>query len=261
MRRPQYASVLLGVAVVSRATLFGSRALGFTAVAPPRSRSFSSLRQAESATTTEPLTLDGRKIDGQLQPLNNFLLVKLADVVDKTDGGILLTGKAKIVKTEGTVVAVGPGKTHPDSGIVFDMPVQPGDGVVYGKYDGTSIVLNGEKHTLIRDDDILVKFSGGALSLETVQVIRDAVLVRVDAKEEQTEGGILLAKSSKGENRPSTGSVVKVGPGRMASNGQLMAMDVQVGDMVKFRDYAGNEVDIDGQEYSVVRMSDVLVKY
>jgi hypothetical protein len=57
------------------------------------------------------------------------------------------------------------------------------DGVAYGKYDGTSIVLNEERHTLISDDGILVKFNGGAKCLEAVPVIHDAVLVRVDAKE------------------------------------------------------------------------------
>jgi len=211
------------------------------------------------ATTTT--TLDGRKIKGDVQPLNNFVLVKTAEAVDSTEGGILLTGKAKIVKTEGTVVAVGPGRTHPDSGIVFEMPVAKGDGVVYGKYDGTEIDLGGAKHTLIRDDDILVKFHGDALTLDSVQVVRDNVLVYAETKEVSTEGGILLASSSKKAQKPSTGKVIQVGPGKMAANGELMAMDVDVGDMVKFRDFAGNEVEIDGKEYSVVKMSDILAKF
>lgn len=193
--------------------------------------------------------------------MNNFLLVKKVPAVESTTGGILLTGKAKIVKTEGTVISVGPGKTHPESGITIPMPIQPGEGVVYGKYDGTEIDLDGDKHTLIRDDDILVKFTGTALSLESVDVVRDNVLVEVDSSDQQTEGGILIAKSSNTEKRPSTGKVVKVGPGRIAANGELMPMDVDVGDMIKFRDFAGNEVDIEGREYSVVRMADILAKY
>lgn len=206
-------------------------------------------------------TLDGRKINGEISPLNNFILVKNAEAVEETTGGILLTGKAKLVKTEGTVVSAGPGRTHPDSGIVFEMPVSTGDGVVYGKYDGTEIDLNGAKHTLIRDDDILVQFTGGKLTLESVQVVRDNVLVYVDRKEVETEGGILIAKSSKSEQKPSTGEVVKVGPGKMAANGELMAMEVAIGEMLKFRDFAGNEVEIDGKEYSVVKMSDILAKF
>lgn len=212
--------------------------------------------------TQRKATLEGRTIKGDLKPINNFLLVKVAEAQEKTEGGILLSGKAKIKKTEGRVISVGPGKTHQESGIVFDMPVSPGEGVVYGKYDGTEVDYNGECHTLIRDDDILVKYSGDKLTLESVNVVRDAVLVKVNAKEEEsTSGGILIAKSSSKDSKPSTGEVVKVGPGKMASNGTLMAMDVAVGDMIKFRDFAGNEVTIEGEDYTVVRMADILAKF
>jgi chaperonin GroES len=206
--------------------------------------------------------LEGRTIQGEVKPLNNFVLVKVAEAQEKTDGGILLTGKAKIVKTQGQVVAAGPGRTHPDSGITISVPVSAGEGVVYGKYDGTEIEYNGAKHTLIRDDDVLIKFSGGdELTLDNVEVIRDNVLVRVDTSEKTTEGGILIAKTSSADKRPSTGEVIKVGPGRTASDGELMPMEVSAGDMIKFRDFAGNEVEIEGQEYCVVKMVDILVKF
>lgn len=220
---------------------------------------------ASSSSTTTALhaaaTLDGRKIKGEVKPLNNFLLLKVAGTQEQTDGGILLTGKARIQKYEGQVVSTGPGRTHPDSGLVFDMPVQAGESVVYGKFDGVELDISGEKHVLIRDDDILVKYQGDKLTLDSVDVCRDNVLVFVDKSEKETEGGILIAKSSKAENRPSTGEVIKVGPGKMASNGELMAMDLQPGDMVKFRDFAGNEVEIEGKDYSVVKMADVVAKF
>jgi chaperonin GroES len=203
-------------------------------------------------------------IAGELCPCNNFILVKIAQAQEQTEGGILLAGKAKIKKTEGTVVAVGPGKTHADSGIVVPMPVAVGDGVVYGKYDGTELDYNGDKHTLIRDDDVLVKFKkGDVLSKDAVEVIGDNVLVYSDKSESSTEGGILIATSVSGgsDSKPSTGTVVKVGLGRMASNGEIMAMEVQVGDMVKFRDFAGNEVTIQDEEYCVVKMADILAKF
>lgn len=227
-------------------------------VSRSRSRSRSrSPRRFLSATTK----VDGRTVEGEVKPANNFILVKIADAIERTEGGILLTGKAKLKKTEGRVVSVGPGRTHPETGAIFDMPVSPGENVVYGKYDGTQIDIDGTKHTLIRDDDILVKFTGDKLTLETADVVRDAVLVHVETKESATEGGILIAKSSKTESKPSTGRVVKVGPGRFATNGQRMEMEVAEGDMVKFRDFAGNEVDIDDEEYTVVRMSDILAKF
>lgn len=218
---------------------------------------------ADAATTESAAatTLDGRKIQGELTPLNNFILVKKANAIDQTEGGILLTGKAKIVKTEGTVVAVGPGRTHPDSGITIDMPVAVGEGVVYGKFDGTEVKLNDVEHTLIRDDDVLIKFSGGALTIDTVAVTRDNVLVKVERKESETEGGILIAKSATKNDKPSMGMVVKTGPGKMAADGTLMPMEINVGDMVKYRDFLGNEVEIDKEEYSVIKMADILAKF
>jgi chaperonin GroES len=237
----------------------------------------SSETETSTTTTTEKRTLDGRKINGPVAPLNNFLLIRVAKAIEATTGGILLSGKAKQVKTEGTVVAVGPGKTHPDSGMTIPMPVPVGMNVVYGKYDGTEIDYNGEKHTLIRDDDILITYTSTTLdSLDTVEVVRDNILVYVEEKEVATEGGILIAKTSKSESKPSIGLVVKIGPGKMAANGEIISITkpttttttdqddttlLQVGDYIKFRDYAGNEVTIDGKEYTVVKMADVLAKF
>lgn len=206
-------------------------------------------------------TLEGRLIEGEIKPTNNFILVKVAPDIEQTEGGIILAGKNKVKKTEGTVVSTGPGKTHQESGIFYPMPVSEGEGVVYGKYDGTEIEYNGDKHTLIRDDDILVKYTGEKLTLESADVISDNVLVSVNEEEEQSTAGGLLIASTSNKKRPSTGTVVKVGPGRMASNGVLMEMDIAVDDMVKFRDFAGNEVTIEGKDYSVVRFVDILAKF
>jgi chaperonin GroES len=214
-----------------------------------------------TTTVLQASLLEGRKIKGDVAPLNNFILVRVADAQEVTDGGILLTGKAKIRKTLGTVVSCGPGRVHHDSGVAFPMPVQAGSGVVYGKYDGTEIDIDGIPHTLIRDDDILVRFEGEKLTLESVEVVNDNVLVEVETKEQTTEGGILIAKVGKADAKPSTGKVVKVGPGRMAANGELMPMEVAAGDTVKFRDFAGNDVEIGDQEYRVVRMTDILAKF
>jgi chaperonin GroES len=213
------------------------------------------------ASTQCNIKVDGRTIEGEVKPTNNFVLVKKAQAQEQSEGGIFLAGKAKIIKTEGTVVSVGPGRTHPETGAILDMPVEAGDGVVFGKYDGTEIDIDGGKHTLIRDDDVLVKFKGDELTIENAEVVRDCVLVFVETKEVATEGGILIAKSSSKASRPSTGKVVKVGPGRLAANGEMMAVEVAPGDKVKFRDFAGNEVTIGDDDYSVVRMTDILAKY
>ena len=218
-------------------------------------------RASSRSLTQCNLKVDGRTIEGEVAPTNNFILVKVADAQEKTEGGILLAGKAKIQKTEGKVVSVGPGRTHPETGATYDIPIESGEGVVYGKFDGTELDIDGDKHTLIRDDDVLVKFTGDELTIDSADVVRDNVLVYVEKKETATEGGILIAQSSKSDSKPSTGEVVKVGPGRIASNGEVMAMDVAPGDMVKFRDFAGNDVTIGEKEYSVVKMADILAKF
>ena len=223
---------------------------------------FAPASNTAAVSTSLSAKIDGRTVEsGAVVPTNNFILVKVAAAEEETEGGILLTGKSKITKTEGVVQATGPGKTHPDTGALFEMPVDVGDNVVYGKYDGTELDIDGEKHTLIRDDDVLVRFSGDKLSLDSCGVLRDSVLVYVETKETATEGGILLAQTSSSENRPSTGKVVRVGPGRFATNGERMEMEIEEGDFIKFRDYAGNEVEIDGEEYTVVSAMDILAKF
>jgi chaperonin GroES len=205
-------------------------------------------------------TLDGKTIDGELVPLNNMMLIKKVDAIEKTEGGLVLTGKAKVQKTEGTIVAAGPGRANSDSGLMIEMPVEVGESVVYGAFDGTEINYNDKTHILIRDDDVLIKWKG-ELSLETAGVVKDNVLVHVDIKDEETSSGLLIAKTSIGGSKPTIGTVMKVGPGRNANNGVLMEMDVAEGDMIKFQDFAGNTVDIKGEEYRVVRMNDILAKF
>mmetsp|Transcript_29408 Transcript_29408/g.34991 ORF Transcript_29408/g.34991 Transcript_29408/m.34991 type:complete len:255 (+) Transcript_29408:121-885(+) len=205
--------------------------------------------------------LEGWKVDGILKPLNNFILVKTAKSDGKTDTGILIS--SKVAKTEGTVISAGPGSYHADTGTPYPIPVSPGDGVIYGQYDGIEIDVDGEKHALIRDTDILVKYTADADTVDTVFPVNDAVLVYVENTDNTvTSGGLLLGSTAGSESkRPSTGEVVKVGPGKMAADGGLMPMTVQVGDQVKFRDFVGNEVRIGGEEYSVVAMPEILAKF
>lgn len=222
---------------------------------------FTSQSTLTRAPTTLGVVVDGRTMENDVTPANNFVLVKLPDDVESTAGGLLLTGKAKLKRTEGTVVSTGPGKIHHETGATFDMPVKPGENVVYGKYDGTEINIDGAKHYLIRDDDILLKFTGEELKLETADVVRDTILVETEKKEAESEVGILIAQTSQNKNKATTGKVIKVGPGRYATNGERMDMEVEAGDFVKFRDFAGTEVEIDGKDYSVVRMIDLLAKF
>lgn len=142
------------------------------------------------------------------------------------------------------------------------MPVSVGDIVSYGKFTGEVITYNGSKHTLIRDDDILVSFPAGSeKTVENAQVIWDNVLVKIEKKEIESSGSILIAATTKKATISSIGEVIKVGPGRYAMNGELMENDVVAGDWVKFRDFAAQDVEINDEEYAVVSMTDLLAKF
>ncbi|KAL7468427.1 hypothetical protein ACHAXS_008654 [Conticribra weissflogii] len=203
-------------------------------------------------------TLDGKKIRGPITPLGNFVLVRTKESLDATDGGILLPDQSKERPTEGEVVAAGPGKLHPHTGVRITCPVVPSDSVLFGKFDGHDMTYNDEKVTMIRDDDILLYYRGIRMTLDNVIPCRDYVLVELSKGKAETKSGIVVAESVMKDYEPCEGRVVKVGEGRMTSTGEFSESPVKVGDRVKFRDYAGNGVKIEGKDHSLVRMVDIL---
>eukprot|EP01031_Cornospumella_fuschlensis_P040735 gene40735-49680_t len=204
--------------------------------------------------------VDGVTIEGDLTPLHNNLLIKVKEVAKSTPGGLVLPDNAKERPTEGTVVAAGPGKVHPETAILLEMSVRVGDSVLYGKYDGTELKYNDANHQLIKDDDVLLIYKE-PLTLETVQCAKDNVLVRLPPKEEKTATGIFVAAADSGAKRGDWGHVVCVGPGKQAAGGQRLPVPLKPGDGVRFRDYAGNQVKIEGKDYVVVKAVDILAKW
>ena len=89
-----------------------------------------------------------------LEPLGDRIVVKPVAKEEVTKGGIVLPDTAKEKPQEGEVVAVGPGRTN-DSGETVKLEVKVGDRVLYGKYSGTEIKIDGEEHLIIREEDIL----------------------------------------------------------------------------------------------------------
>jgi chaperonin GroES len=89
-----------------------------------------------------------------IKPLNDRVLVLRIEEEEKTSGGIIIPDTAKEKPQEGRVVAVGPGKTD-DDGKRVSLDVQKGDRVLFGKYAGTEIKINGVEHLIMREDDIL----------------------------------------------------------------------------------------------------------
>lgn len=91
-----------------------------------------------------------------VKPLADKVLVKVMEEEEKTPGGIYLPDTAKEKPFKGKVIAVGSGKQLKDGRIVpfKDLGVKPGDTVIFSKYAGTEIKLNGERHILLSVDDI-----------------------------------------------------------------------------------------------------------
>ena len=89
----------------------------------------------------------------KLSPLADRVVVKPAEAEEKTKGGIILPDTAKEKPVEGTIVAAGPGKIA-DSGELVKMTVKVGDKVLYGKYSGTEVTIEGEEYLIMRESDI-----------------------------------------------------------------------------------------------------------
>lgn len=89
----------------------------------------------------------------KLKPLADRVVVKPSEAEEKTVGGIILPDTAKEKPVEGTVVAIGPGKTA-DDGKLVKPEVKVGDRVLYGKYSGTEVTINGEEYLIMRESDI-----------------------------------------------------------------------------------------------------------
>ena len=92
----------------------------------------------------------------KIRPLDDRVVVEPMEAEEMTAGGIVLPDTAKEKPQRGKVVAVGPGKLL-DSGERASMSVAVGDEVIYGKYGGTDIEVNGEDVKILRESDILAK--------------------------------------------------------------------------------------------------------
>lgn len=92
----------------------------------------------------------------KLRPLEDRVVVKPKEAEERTAGGIVLPDTAKEKPQRGTVMAIGPGKLL-DSGERGSLSVSVGDEVIYGKYSGSEIEVNGDDVKILRESDILAK--------------------------------------------------------------------------------------------------------
>jgi len=90
----------------------------------------------------------------KVRPLQDRILVKRVDEQETTKGGIIIPDTAKEKPIEGKVAAVGSGKVL-ESGELRALAVKVGDRVLFGKYSGTEIKIEGEEHLILREDEVL----------------------------------------------------------------------------------------------------------
>lgn len=94
----------------------------------------------------------------KVKPLGDKILVEILEAEEKTQGGIILPDTAKEEKTEGKVVAAGPGKTL-ESGKIQALEVKKGDRVIFGKYSGDEIIIDGKKHKILKENEVLAVYA------------------------------------------------------------------------------------------------------
>lgn len=90
----------------------------------------------------------------KIRPLQDRVIVKRIEEEGKTKGGIIIPDSAKEKPQEGKVVAVGKGKVTED-GKVIPLDVKAGDRILFGKYAGAEVKIEGEEHLIMREEDIL----------------------------------------------------------------------------------------------------------
>ena len=90
----------------------------------------------------------------KVRPLHDRILVKRVEEEKKSKGGIIIPDTAQEKPQEGRVIAVGTGRVLED-GSVRPLDVKKGDRILFGKYSGSEIKIDGEEHTILREDDVL----------------------------------------------------------------------------------------------------------
>ncbi len=90
----------------------------------------------------------------KMTPLHDRILVKRVDEQESVRGGIIIPDSAKEKPQEGEVIAVGKGKSN-DEGKTFPLDVKAGDRILFGKYSGTEIKLDGEEFIIMREEEVL----------------------------------------------------------------------------------------------------------
>jgi chaperonin GroES len=86
--------------------------------------------------------------------------------------------------------------------------------------------------------------------------LKDRVLVKYSDEPEKSAGGIIIPETAK--EKPQKGEIIAVGSGKITDDGKVQAMEVKVGDVVLFEKYSGSKINMDNEEYLIIREDDIL---
>jgi chaperonin GroES len=109
------------------------------------------------------LLLQGKENRMKFKPLQDRVLVRRLEQDEKTAGGIIIPDTAKEKPMEGEVIAAGPG-TRSEDGKLHPLDVKPGDRVLFGKWSGSEVKIDGEELVIMKESDILGIIEGGSAS-------------------------------------------------------------------------------------------------
>jgi chaperonin GroES len=182
------------------------------------------------------------------RPLGTRLLIRPDDPDERSKGGIIIPDAAKVRPAQGTIIATGPGMLMKTGGR-WPMPGKPGDKVVYSKFAGQEVKLDGVLHLVVRDDDCL------AAGAPEMRPVNDRVLIRPKQAPDKI-GSLYIPDTAK--EKPLEGEVVAIGNGKIAETGESFPLDVKVGEVVMYGKYAGTEIEVRGEKFLVMREDDII---
>ncbi len=205
--------------------------------------------------------IDNTPMSCPLEPVGSHVLVHLKEKKTESAGGVVLLEESVERPREGTVISMGPGSKHPETGLDMPMPCNIGETVVFGEFAGTAVNYDNADHQLIKDDDIMFVYGGKKPDPNSLRMVGDQVLLEGDETQYKTDGGLMLPDLKDSIPKLTTGVVRAVGPGRTTEKGDLLPMSITVGTRVKYHKLAGEDVRIDGKLYKVLLDSDLLVAW
>ncbi len=164
------------------------------------------------------------------------------------------------VEPECDCVLYGPRKPGDCKSVTFEetgcgrlpMPVRVGDTVIYDRRKDLEVTIRGTRHSLINLEQSIFAIMEGSV----VRPLQDKILVQYAEKETETAGGIVIPEAA--QEKPRLGTVVAAGPGFMDIKGKCIPLDVKVGDTVLFGNYAGTDIEVDGETFLLMSESAVM---